>query len=102
MNCLIGVAVRLGHLGVQIQLQLADHVAWNIGLSQCGDEVQRLGSVVRHERIHDDLVVRNAESVCNTLWQVREDLARRVIGADNKWKVQSVVESDLNQSCVGR
>lgn len=102
MDGIVGVAVCLGHLRVKIQLQLANHITWDVCLRQGGDEVQRLGGVIRHKCIHHNLVIGDTESVGNTLWEVCEDLARRVVGADDEWEVQSIVETDLDQSGVGR
>ena len=81
---------------MQIECQLINQVTGDVCLGKGGDVAKCLGRVIRHQRVHLDLVATDVERVCDTLRQVFEDLSRGVVSADNEWEVQSIIESHLD------
>lgn len=98
----VGVLVEVADSGVYALLHGADHVGRDVRLRQCRDEAHGLAGVVRHQCIHLDLVIGDAQTVRDTLRQIREDLRRGVFRRDHEGVVQAVVEADLNQCRVLR
>lgn len=84
----------------KVELQLVDEVDGDVGISKGGDVLEILGSVIRHERVHFHISIIDAKTISNSLGQVAENLAGRVLLRNDKRIIQSIIEADLNQSRV--
>lgn len=62
--------------------------------------MQRIGSIVRLQRVHLDISCIDVESIGQTGRKVLEDLVCRATGRNHEWIVQTIGETNLNQSSV--
>lgn len=56
--------------------------------------------VVRHKRVHEDLVCRDSKSIREALWQELEDLTGGLRLADHEFVIQTIVEAKLDQGRI--
>ena len=77
-------------------LECVDLLARDVSLCHAGDVAESSASIIRHECVHRHLVLRDAQSVSNTLWEVCKDLVGGVLRADYEWVVQAKVEAELH------
>lgn len=60
---------------MEIKLHLVDEIGRNVSLCKGGDVAKFVGSVVRRQHLHLDILRVNAEAISETLGQVSKNLA---------------------------
>jgi hypothetical protein len=94
------VAIDVADRSVEVELQLINKVGGNVRLCECGHVTKLLGRIIRHQCIHLDILRVDAQAICDTLRQEREDLADGCRATSDETVVQSVVETDLDKRAV--
>lgn len=69
------VAINVADRGVKVELQLVNEISGNVRLCERGHVAKFLGSIVRHQCVHLDILRVNAQTIGDTLRQECEDLA---------------------------
>lgn len=94
------VAIDVADRGVKVELQLVNEISRDVRLCERGHVAKLLGSIVRHQCVHLDILRVNAQTIGDTLGQECEDLADSGGAASDETVVQSIVETDLHKRTV--
>lgn len=87
---------------MKVELELIHKIGRNVGLRESCHVAKFLGSVVRHETLHLDVLGVDAETVCKTLRQESKDLADSGRASSDESIVQAIVETNLDERAVRR